>query len=589
MTSAAHDDAAAEAVVAFFDPGAAGPAVAFERGDGVEIARRLLVDASGFSEVGVIYDRDTFWRYAPRRGVFEEVPRSYLGRLVGRYAGAPLPEVKGEARALRLWRGDITGAIAQAADEAEERGAFDRAAVGVAFRNGFATVDATGTVDLHAHSPTHRATFALGFDFDPTATAPRWEAFLGEMLEGHPDAAAIVACLEEWIGAALTGDVVRYQVALVLVGALGANGKSTFLTVIRWLFPPGSVQAIGPALWGNVFHLAELAGARINIVNELPDADIAAGEVFKSMISGDAVNAAHKHGKPFTFAARTGHVFACNGLPGTRDQSGGYWRRWLIAPCDRSFVGREDFGLADALRAELPGIAARVVAAAGRLRARGRFEIPATSAAAKLRWQLDSDQVRQFLADHGAVRRLHEANGQRAMAISVRRRVDPRWTRAQHLYEAFAVWAKANGHGPMSSTKFGARVGTLLERRIRNDGNWYLLPETAANDVDADPPEAPDEGSGGLNPPPIQDPPPATTRDRSAVEGVEGVEASQESLYACVYENDSTLHTLHASQKTVEKQLVPGGPIDKTAPSTTLHTLHTLHGADDDVITLEIG
>jgi hypothetical protein len=94
----------------------------------------------------------------------------------------------------------------------------------------------------------------------------------------------------------------------VLVGHLGANGKSTLLYVLRQLFPREAVQAIEPQLWSNVFHLAELVGARINSVNELPDADVVAGEKFKAVVSGDAVSVAHKHREGSELAAIREHA-----------------------------------------------------------------------------------------------------------------------------------------------------------------------------------------------------------------------------------------------------------------------------------------
>src|SRR5439155_3534731 len=235
----------------------------------------------------------------------------------------------------------------------------------------------------------------------------------------------------------------------------GANGKSTLLHVVRTLFPPAAVQAIKPQLWGNVFHLAELAGCRLNVVNELPDADIAAGEAFKAVVSGDPVNAARKRRDPFTFVPQAGHLFACNELPGTRDQTGGFWRRWGVLTFERTFLPAEqDPGLrARLVRTELPGIAARVLAAAGRLSQRGRFVLPPSAHAAKARWQWESDQVRQFVEDR---------------VPDLLRRGQGRVS-AQTLYEAFSVWSRQNGHAGMTSTTFGRRV--LLAGLARSRDN----------------------------------------------------------------------------------------------------------------------
>ena len=101
------------------------------------------------------------------------------------------------------------------------------------------------------------------------------------------------------MGAALFGDVVRCQAGLVLVGE-GSNGKSVLLATLRRLFPPEVTESIEPQLWGNVFHLAELLRCRLNLVNEMPEAELAASEKFKAVLSGDPVHAAQKHRTPFT-------------------------------------------------------------------------------------------------------------------------------------------------------------------------------------------------------------------------------------------------------------------------------------------------
>lgn len=381
----------------------------------------------------------------------------------------------------------------------------------------------------------------------PDAPAPRWDRFLAEVFDGQPDVAARVHFLEEWVGATLFGTITKWEVCLVLVGLLGANGKSTLLFVLRQLFPREAVQAIEPQLWSNVFHLAALVGARINIVNELPDADVVAGEKFKAVVSGDAVNAAHKHRDPFTFAPRAGHLFACNGLPGTRDQSGGFWRRWGVLTFERTFEGAKDTDLRFRLvRDELPGIAARVVAAAARLERRGRFDVPATAEGAKQLWRLETDQVAQFLADRDAMSELRDANAERAEQAG-RHAVDARWTRASHLYARFGAWAKSHGHVGMSSTKFGRRTKELLAWEDRASGVWYALPDAASAPVLFDAPEHPPPDAGGSNPPRDPNPPRATPREDTSVQGMEGRGDPQNSqdARARVRVYSSPLHTLH--------------------------------------------
>jgi putative DNA primase/helicase len=462
------------------DPGAtrghvlrAGTSTDFERGDHVELAQRLLDDLRSAAPTAPVYDRGELRRYNPTTGAWVMVPRDAVCRSAARYAGRMYPG-RGGPCALRMRVSDVEGVARLAEHFATAAGFFDAAPTGVAFQNGMVVLRDHRPV-LVPHSPDHRVLHVLPFAYDATARADGWTDFLDQVwaFASEDDRAARQALLEEWIGAALFGDVARHALCLILPGSEGANGKSTLLHIVRALFPPAAVQAIKPQLWGNVFHLAELAGCRLNVVNELPDADIVAGETFKAVVSGDPVNAARKHRDPFTFIPQAGHLFACNELPGTRDQTGGFWRRWGVLTFERTFrPAEQDPGLrARLVRTDLPGIAARVLAAAGRLSHRGRFVLPPSSHAAKARWQWESDQVRQFVEDR-VPDLLQRGQGR---------------VSAQTLYEAFTVWSRQNGHAGMTSTTFGRRVRWAgLARSRDHAGRFYTLvkPITQAEELD---------------------------------------------------------------------------------------------------------
>lgn len=425
------------------------------RGDAPELGRLLLHTVRGTSSVDPVYDGDTLHRYEDETGVWIPVEDIDLRRVVATFAGMPagLPP-----KPLKLSESAIKGAVRAAKDAAYRKGFFAQEQAGVAFENGFATVH-DGAVVLLPHDPEHRAKYRLAFTFDPDARAPLWISFLEDVWRdfSEDDLAARVAMLEEWIGAALLGLGTTYQRSLILVGDAGANGKSTLLSVVRALFPPEAVRASGPQQWTNLFYLAELAGARINIVNELPDSDVEAGETFKAVISGDDVTAARKHRDPFSFRPRAAHVFACNALPGTRDQSGGFWRRQLVLTFPRTFAEHEqDRELGAKLASEIPAITAHVLRAVVRLVARGRFEVPESSASALEEWREDSDQVRQWL---------RECCDETQTAENT----------LASIYGNYANWSKNHGHKPLASNKLAARLKILGLAHRLNHGRYYRV------------------------------------------------------------------------------------------------------------------
>jgi putative DNA primase/helicase len=92
-----------------------------------------------------------------------------------------------------------------------------------------------GTLDLRSgalneHSRGDFITRRLGVTYDPDARCPRWEAFLRRAFGGD---AALTQFVQRAVGYTLTGETTE-QALLVLKGA-GANGKSTFLSVLRAL------------------------------------------------------------------------------------------------------------------------------------------------------------------------------------------------------------------------------------------------------------------------------------------------------------------------------------------------------------------
>ena len=61
----------------------------------------------------------------------------------------------------------------------------------------------------------------------------------------------------------------------------------TMEQIIRALVPRAFVTAISPFHWAREYYLVSLAGARLNVVGELPDQEAIPAAAFKSVIGGD--------------------------------------------------------------------------------------------------------------------------------------------------------------------------------------------------------------------------------------------------------------------------------------------------------------
>jgi putative DNA primase/helicase len=89
-----------------------------------------------------------------------------------------------------------------------------------------------------------------------------------------------------------------------------------------------------------------------------------------------------KYRESWTGTLPTRFLILTNELPRIADSSGALASRFIVLTLTQSFLGREDHGLTDRLLVELPGILNWAIEGWERLRDRGRFIQPASSAEA---------------------------------------------------------------------------------------------------------------------------------------------------------------------------------------------------------------
>ena len=440
--------------------GWASTASGFTRGDHVEIANRMLADLRALAGEPCVFVDGKLRRYSPVTGLWEEITRDEQARIIAGYAGT---SVGFKDATLKIQDRDKNGAINYAAHMVGTPFFFSGAPPGIAFTNGFVSVDEEITfVD---HAPGNRAAVGLPFPYDPAATAPRWQRFLRECFKPDEDREDKIAFLQEFIGACLVGVATRFQTAAMLVGE-GENGKSQFVIPIFELFPGTLRSAVKPQDFGDSkgYMRARLAGVRLNAVTEIPEADILHSETFKAIVTGDPIEARLPYGAPFTMIPQAGHLFAANRLPGTADFTLGFWRRFIVIPWNRRFSpgdpAREE-GLGDKMvRTELPGIAAWAIEGARRLLAQHAYTVPPSSRAAMDTWRTEADHVAAFVRDHTQPETDENSPGTPAMVF----------------YAAFRAWTEERGNRPLSAAGLGKRLRSLgIEATHNREGNAYPL------------------------------------------------------------------------------------------------------------------
>jgi putative DNA primase/helicase len=415
----------------------------FSRGDHVELAQRLVNVLRTQAPTEFVDGR--FYQYEQQTGVFRMLESARLSRTVQAFAGTPTGEKKPKPLALRA--SDVTGALKLAADQAASPDFFASAKRGVAFADCFVEVEPSGIV-RSAHSAANRARFAYPFGFKCDVAPAALLQFLADVFRDDADRHQKSLFLQEYLGVSLLGLAPKFQRVAVMVGE-GANGKSVAGAIFERCMPTGSVCAIPPQDMGQEYRRAMLAGKLLNIVSELPESDILDSESWKAVVAGDTVTGRPIREAPFTFKPTAGHIYSANRLPGTSDQTHGFWRRLVVVPFNRVFQQHEQRpSLADDIvRAETPAIVAWAIAGAQRALAQGHYTLPTSATSALDDWRRAADQVRGFVDEK--TERLPTGT-----PIS-------HGTPAAELYAKYRVWAADNGHKPLSSPKFAERMKLL--------------------------------------------------------------------------------------------------------------------------------
>ena len=428
----------------------AADALRFELGDDAEIScvlvERLALDGE------MVADRDQLWQYDDAEGIWAVYEPQRMTRAVMALSGCWVragqnKDGTAKYKPLKVSRALCDSVYALICAKKHRRGYFDLAAAGLMFTNGLLKVG--DAIELQPADPDWRQVSKMEMAWDADAKCPLFDRLLTTSLSS-----ACARLFGQWCGVALLGRATDFGQGLILYGE-GANGKSTLLDVYCALVADDALASIPPQLMDNEYRRAALSRCRVNVVNELPAADLLRSEQVKAIISGDAIDARHIRGQPFRFRPRAGHVFAANDLPGVRDMSEGFWRRWLIIPFDRIFAPHEqDKELAAKIIAsELPGVVAWFVRCALDAIKAGRFAVPTESIVMRDRWRHEADRVSMFLEERASSK--------------------PGYTAASILHQVFLSWCNQGGYRALNQTNFGKRLKRLGIGKKRTSGGWH--------------------------------------------------------------------------------------------------------------------
>lgn len=291
------------------------------------------------------------------------------------------------------------------------------------------------TGELLPHDPAVLSTIQLPVAWNPDATCPRIERFFGEVV---PDA---VEFMFEVFGYAIYPKLPIHK-ALLLFGP-GRNGKGTTLRLLERFVGKPNVANVPLQTFGErVFAAATVYGKLINLAGDLDARDMARSDAFKMLTGGDSVYAEHKFKPPFAFTSYALLVFAANEAPISRDQTEGYFSRWLIVPFLNRYVGANDDTKLDSKlqsASELEGLLVRAVLGLRALLERGYFDEPGSVQEAGESYRTKLDSVAGFVDDECTL-------GEECQVYR------------SDLYRRYVAWSADNGRRPLNSATFYEHV-----------------------------------------------------------------------------------------------------------------------------------
>lgn len=320
--------------------------------------------------------------------------------------------------------------------------AFDRDTWALNVQNG--TLDLrTGT--LRAHDRDDLISRVCPVVFDREAEAPRFLAFLSEVMGGDDELAEF---LQRAVGHSLTGDI--SERALFLLYGTGCNGKSTFLHVIRGLLGEYSVHVRPETILarrGDAIpcDLARLQGARFVTITEIEEGrrmDIAR---VKEMTGGtDPITARFLRQNEFSFLPEFKPWVATNHKPVVRDDTDSIWDRIYTVPFEVR-IQHADKGLPAKLLAEQPGILGWAVRGCLEWQRLGGLEPPEKVLMATADYRAEMDSFPQWLAECCDLDLAASATG-------------------GELRASYMKWCDREDIRPLSTRAFGERLTTEFKK-----------------------------------------------------------------------------------------------------------------------------
>ncbi len=132
------------------------------------------------------------------------------------------------------------------------------------------------------------------------------------------------------------------QKAFIFYGPSADNGKSTLLNIINTLIGENNICHVSlHDLQNGRFYAAEIENKLLNSVLELSRKHLDSIEIFKGIVTGDAISIENKYEKRHSIYPYAKHIFTANEIPIVEDKTNGFYRRLNILKFEQKYTNEE--------------------------------------------------------------------------------------------------------------------------------------------------------------------------------------------------------------------------------------------------------
>ncbi|MCR5764912.1 MAG: DUF5906 domain-containing protein [Treponema sp.] len=296
------------------------------------------------------------------------------------------------------------------------------------------------------------------FIYEKDAKCPTWNMFLMQIFNNDYE---LIRFVQKAMGYSLSGDI--SEQCLFILWGIGANGKSTFLNVLQYLFGDYAcstgTETFMKKSTEHSNDLARLKGARLVTTSEAEQGKALSESLIKQITGEDEITARFLYGEYFSFRPTFKIFMATNHKPRIRGADEGIWRRIKMIPFTVTFPPHQrDKNLKDKLIAENSGILNWLIEGYMLWKKEGLADEPDVVKKANLEYRYDMDSVGTFVSE------CFDMDGSMKWRLT-----------NKLLYDTYIKWCVKNNERALSQKRLSIRMQEKgFKRCVSNSQRFWL-------------------------------------------------------------------------------------------------------------------